>query len=157
MGPQPQLESNPVVVRERRERTWENMQRQLSFVMCTSSAANASELVACCRKHRRSAAEVGRRWKSRLTLLALAERRSPQEERWHASRITNARCPRVRMVIINIVCWVAWRPLSSFIFRLMATVSLLLHHCSWRVSQYLLSCQLVIDLPQLTGTVTGGQ
>lgn len=62
------------------------------------------------------------------------------------------------LLLISIVCCLASKALGFFfIFQLIATVSLLPRYCSWRVSQYLLSCQLVIDLPQLTGTVTGGQ
>lgn len=176
MGSQLPLESNPLLVRERREHTWGNMHRQLSFVMFMVSATNASVLIVCCRKHCRFAAVcvstltvMGRlRWKACSKVWYKSGRiivpgREPfstnkQEDHLHTYRVPNTQQTLLVMVInSSIVCWVAWRPLSSFIFRLIATVSLLLRYCSRRVGQYLLSCQLVIDLPQLTGTVTGGQ
>lgn len=166
------LESNPMLVRERREHTWGNMHRQLSFVMRVVSAANASVLVVCRRKPCGSPSVCVNAWTAmgRLRWKACSKVRSKsgriivpggepfssnqRENCSHACRIANT---PVMVINSSIVCWVAWRPLSSFISGPVATVSLLLRYCSWRLGQYLLSCQLVIDLPQLTGTVTGGQ
>lgn len=107
MGPQRPLEPNPWLIRERREHTGGNMHRQLSFVMCMVSAANASVLIVCCRKHCESAAvcvntltEMGRmRWKACSKVRYKSGRiivpggepfsTNKQGDRSHTCRITN--------------------------------------------------------------------
>lgn len=180
------LESNPLVVRESREHTWGNMHRQLSFVTGMAPTTKASVLIVCCRTHNESVAAythtltVMQRLHYRgvrsiyMSMILVRSHYCSQHcsfldkqtEGMVAHLYRNTHTPGIYqcstaanwltiVIISSIVCWVACKALSFF--WVIATVFLLLCNCSWRVLQYLLSCQLVIDLTQLTGTVTGGQ